>query len=1228
TLAALRNGGGTVTLNNKKARVYSAEKQWNIPQDNYKPEAVSAVLQHKNGAVWETVETVTLSEENGWKADFSPIPETAGMDADYRVRELDPDGNPVLDAADEGGTQQPSVTFRIEPWTDTYMDMTYRVSYTAAGSGKTVIINTAGEYYYVKIIWQSNNGVVDTPEKVTVNLFKNGSVADSIEVSAESNWEGVFAGQMDTADYRAREKDSDDKTVFVSNLDSEAFPGCDYDKAVYIVEKDGAQRIYEFDVTVEVSNGGRTTVITNTKSGVVFTAKKVWNAPDDSMWPQRIYRVYAVLQQLVTPEGEDAEPVWQDVERIGLSADSRWEDKFAAVPVGQDFDEDNYRVREFIENVKYWTYSNLKIEAGTDDPDAEGRLMLLLDDSDNTDRKEPHFNCQYRYIDGSMSDYEYSSVGFTVSYERDKDGTFVIVNTQDGVVTVEKKWTDGDGKAITDGIPESVKVVLQKKVDGEWTTVGEAAILNKENGWKKSFDLTGELDPNDISAGLANYRVRELDEDGNIVYDADDSDKPEDVKGKISFKVKTGEDDKTADVYFEASYRTGSAGGTYTVTNKLLGGRFVIEKEWDIDLEKTDCPDSVEAVIQAKNGDEWETVKLIELKGKEEDSENNSGNNPGDGNNSGNGNNSERDTENEEWKVTVYLPLTKKNDDDKTEKIEYRVRELREETALDELMGRLKDFIKQGKDKYDEWIETLKTEGSQYFDLLPDPIKEAANQGYEQLLDKLNATPNDLYDKLMEKLDEVTSGNRIVYDKDDPEVKKDDDGKGGDDNDGDDEDDKPETNAVRFHVKEKNSVVSGGKVDAHVTKYSVEYKEEDGTFTITNKAILEIDLIKRWLAVGVDEEDMPDSAWVVLLFKPKKDALSNASGIASSAGVDISGVLDFEFPVINPEDGGRDPVSIISELVAGIDINIFSSLEIVPKLAIDKVDEDSDWKKTYTVSKYYCGIPMEYKGAELSSEIIRQIVKYLTNGVVDSPVSYNPFDNYFSIPTPAIRTLAGITDPSDFLDFSALAGKFLEKAKSLTMDDIKNFGPETLLDDWHLMANVINVKIDWNTNPGKPGLVIVNNAGNGETGSNFIFEIEQIAKPENEDGDKSGDEDDEDDENEQTKPFGKLTVVIAGSGSVRIADIPEGVYRVTELTDWSWRYDATSEVSVEVTVEGEDDATVTFTNALNGKNWLNAETRADNRLGEYTEHETPGQSKTGGTETRRTVRQIILEQEA
>ena len=128
-----------------------------------------------------------------------------------------------------------------------------------------------------------------------------------------------------------------------------------------------------------------------------------------------------------------------------------------------------------------------------------------------------------------------------------------------------------------------------------------------------------------------------------------------------------------------------------------------------------------------------------------------------------------------------------------------------------------------------------------------------------------------------------------------------------------------------------------------------------------------------------------------------------------------------------------------------------------------------------------------------------------------------------------------------------------------------------------------------------------------------------------EDGSKAGTDEDDGGENSQSEPFRKLTVVISGSGSVRIADIGEGVYRVTELTDWSWRYDATSEVSVEVTVEGEDDATVTFTNALNGKNWLNAETRADNRVAANAEHEAPGQSKTGGSGTQRTVKPGILE---
>ncbi|MBQ1685624.1 MAG: Cna B-type domain-containing protein, partial [Clostridia bacterium] len=261
------------------------------------------------------------------------------------------------------------------------------------------------------------------------------------------------------------------------------------------------------------------------------------------------------------------------------------------------------------------------------------------------------------------------------------------------------------------------------------------------------------------------------------------------------------------------------------------------------------------------------------------------------------------------------------------------------------------------------------------------------------------------------------------------------------------------------------SVLSGGTEDAHVTKYKVEYKKSGSTYTITNMAILEIDVIKRWIGIGVDDDDMPDSAWVVLMCSPKEGALDSASDLASGLGVDIGGVLDYEFPVINPEEGGKDALTLLSELSIGLDVSMIGKLAEkifgvkIPELAVAKVDEDCDWKAEFVLSKYNCGVPMDYKGAELWSEIIRQIIKYLIG--FSLPVSFNPFDGYISIPTKAIPTILGIENPEDILDLSGLAGKALEKAKSLTMDDISNFGWSTVVDDYHLMANVINIKIDW-----------------------------------------------------------------------------------------------------------------------------------------------------------------------
>ena len=89
-------------------------------------------------------------------------------------------------------------------------------------------------------------------------------------------------------------------------------------------------------------------------------------------------------------------------------------------------------------------------------------------------------------------------------------------------------------------------------------------------------------------------------------------------------------------------------------------------------------------------------------------------------------------------------------------------------------------------------------------------------------------------------------------------------------------------------------------------------------------------------------------------------------------------------------------------------------------------------------------------------------------------------------------------------------------------------------------------------------------------------------------------------------------IMIKGSGSVTINQLQTGyIYTVTEITDWSWEFDATN-VAVTTTLQGEDTVlatdytyakflfvqggTVTFTNEDNGTNWLRNEAWVQNIL--------------------------------
>ena len=349
------------------------------------------------------------------------------------------------------------------------------------------------------------------------------------------------------------------------------------------------------------------------------------------------------------------------------------------------------------------------------------------------------------------------------------------------------------------------------------------------------------------------------------------------------------------------------------------------------------------------------------------------------------------------------------------------------------------DIDLEGKDRPDSvYAVVQKKNGNKWTDVETVELNEGNN--WKTAVPKPDEAAEYRVRELREKGTIGYLTDKIVYDK------------------GDSDKGSATPNEVIYSVKTYTSVLSGEEPD-HKTEYQVSYKKDGDKHTVTNKAILKIDTIKRWITT--DSDKIPDSVWLVLLCSPKEGALDKAAGIASAAGINISSVLSYEFPVINPISGGINPVDLLSQLTIGVDLSIFS--KVLPTLSIGKATKDGNWKKSFTVSKYNMGIPMEYKGAELGSEIIRQIIKYVAK--VDLPVSYNPIQNFFSIPTRAIRTVMGIED----LDLSGLSGKALEKAKTLDKEDIKGFGPETMLDDWQFMANVINMIINWDTDDDDDG---------------------------------------------------------------------------------------------------------------------------------------------------------------
>ena len=140
--AAVETGSAELRVVNKKAKVFSVEKVWDIGASrDYKPSELKVVLQKKQNGSWKTVETIKLNEDNAvegtdikWRAEFKPVEdEGENSESVYRIRELDQSGKIVFAKTDaDGPGEDPNVTFRVEPETDRTLSVRYDVTYETA----------------------------------------------------------------------------------------------------------------------------------------------------------------------------------------------------------------------------------------------------------------------------------------------------------------------------------------------------------------------------------------------------------------------------------------------------------------------------------------------------------------------------------------------------------------------------------------------------------------------------------------------------------------------------------------------------------------------------------------------------------------------------------------------------------------------------------------------------------------------------------------------------------------------------------------------------------------------------------------------------------------------------------------------------------------------------------------------------------------------------------------
>ncbi|MBO7675758.1 MAG: Cna B-type domain-containing protein, partial [Atopobiaceae bacterium] len=943
-------------------------------QDGLRPKSITVHLL----ADGEEKESKTVSAANGWTWDFGEQPkykDDGRTQITYTVTE---DVVPGYGRTDDA----PAGNYDI---TNTHVPETVEVT------GKKD--------------WDDDDDAAHKrPEHLTVFLYGDGVELDDDEISAEDDWTWKF---VDLPKY--------DQGKLINYTVSE--------EAVV----DYMAEVEDYDIT--------NTYVPDTTS---VTVHKVWDDANnqDGKRPQDV--TVRLIAQADDEEGE------HEAANVQLSDANKWTHTFEKVDADKTYVLKEDAVEGYTTEVtgnqwegfvvrntyKPQTTSVKAIKKWDDDDDAAHKrpdsvVVKLLANGAEKRTKTLTADDEWQYAFNELPAYEKGNrIAYDVteeavsdykpSYERtDDEGsgrTVTITNKyapETTSVTVRKVWDDDNDALGTR--PKNVQVELL--ADGEDTD--KSVTLDAENEWAATFDdLEKQKDGKDVAytvkevSGLPDGYTSRVEGDATSGFaitntfdaqtmsitvtktweddDNKDGKRPESVTIHLKADdVEQGEpvnlssdnewshtfdglpqnkDGKEIDYTVTEDevegYKTevsGSAAEGFTVTNSLdteESEGYEVEKVWDIDALKQDRPDSITVALQQmekpKNeggGEEkkdptWKTVATAEL-------------------NTGNG-----------WKATLNPPKQDgegegseaggnegqdEGQNKEEEKPTYRVRELKGDAESDPVWA-----------KTDADAKTTKT----LAEVLRDPktwenIDEGKlGEDAKGLLNNIKdaaLSPSTWYDfwengvdqKKLDKLLSVTSVEKYQP-------------------------------TVTFDGKD-------GK-----TKYYVTYKTSGKKTTITNTAVLDVSIWKRWLMFG--DAKKPESVNLMLFGRSKvaegQDGVPYLPVYDALYG-DIKNAMDLADMI------GLKDVLLMIPGVTEQKVNEYLKLG----LAVAKVKADKDspnsllkgWNAHFGVRKYdKTGNEREYLGAEMVTGFMKLATDALLG--VDFPVMIQPFSpRYFTL---------------------------------------------------------------------------------------------------------------------------------------------------------------------------------------------------------------------------------------